>query len=95
MAKEVKVERIVVEIPDALVEEFELHDDELREVLLFGLHQREKIRRALELYQQGQASIAKAAQIAGLSLHEMMEQAAKHGIEPHVDEQMIRKELSL
>jgi predicted HTH domain antitoxin len=60
------MEKVVIEIPDELVEEFKPYQDKLRELILLGLHQL-KIQEALMLYSQGLVSFDRAAELAGLS----------------------------
>jgi hypothetical protein len=55
-------------------------------------HLHPEIEYALALYQKGQVSIWKAAELAGLSLRKMMEQAAAHGLEPRYDPRMVEEE---
>jgi predicted HTH domain antitoxin len=85
--------RIVVEVPDNLAQELKRCRCDLAEILVLGLRQERRIKSALLEYQENRASIGRAAELAGLSLHEIIEQAVKHGVEPHWDEKMIREEL--
>ncbi len=87
------MERITISLPNELVQRLKRNRRQLPEILRLGLQQQERIRIALELYQDNQASIGRAARIAGLTVMEMMEEAAKRGVEPHWDEEMIRQEL--
>jgi predicted HTH domain antitoxin len=48
---------------------------------------------ALSEYQAKRASIGHAAELAGLSVREIIEEAVKRRIKPHWDEQTIREEL--
>ena len=58
--------KVVVEIPDELVEEFKQHQDNLREVLLLGLQQLKTLE-ALTLYSRGVVSIGRATDLADMS----------------------------
>lgn len=84
--------RVVVEIPDELLEEFKQHQDNLREVLLLGLQQLKTLE-ALTLYSRGLVSIGRAAEVAGVSQQELIRQARAAGISPRWSQQMAREEL--
>jgi len=87
------MERLVVEIPADLVEEFERYQDRLREVILVGLRQL-KVEESLALYRRGVVSIGRAAELAGVSRDEIIRHARAAGIEPRWSEQMVRDELA-
>jgi predicted HTH domain antitoxin len=53
----------------------------------------DQIEFALREYLAKRASIGRAAELAGLSVQEIIEQVVKRGIEPHWDEQVIREAL--
>ena len=84
--------KVVVEIPDELVEEFKQHQDNLREVLLLGLQQL-KTMEALTLYSRGVVSVGRAAELAGIPRAELVRQARAAGISPRWSEQMALEEL--
>ena len=84
--------RVVVEIPDELLEEFKQHQDNLREVLLLGLQQLKTLE-ALTLYSRGVVSIGRATELAGVSRQELIRQARAAGISPRWSEQMALEEL--
>ncbi|MFN8483879.1 MAG: UPF0175 family protein [Anaerolineae bacterium] len=84
--------KVVVEIPDELVEEFKQHQDNLREVLLLGLQQLKTLE-ALTLYSRGVVSIGRATELAGVSRQELIRQARAAGISPRWSEQMALEEL--
>jgi len=86
------MEKITVEIPDQLAQEFELHRDRLRELILLGLLQL-KVQEALLLYGRGLVSFARAAELAGLSRPEMIRQARAFGVQPRWSERMAQEEL--
>ncbi len=88
------MERITVEISDALAQELKRYSRDLNELLLLGLRQDARIQFALREYQAGRASIGHAAYLAGLTVQEIVEQAVKHGVKPHWDWDMIRQELA-
>jgi predicted HTH domain antitoxin len=90
--EEQTMEKMVIEIPDELVQEFKLYQDRLREVILLGLYQL-KVQEALMLYSRGLVSLSRAAEMAGLSRQEMIRQARASGIKPAWSEQMVQEEL--
>ena len=87
------MEKMVIEIPDELVQEFELYQDRLREVILLGLLQL-KVQEALLLYSRGLVSFARAAELAGLSRPEMIRQARAFDVQPRRSERMVQEELT-
>jgi predicted HTH domain antitoxin len=87
------MEKIVIEIPEELVQEFKPYQDKLRELILLGLHQL-KLQEALTLYGQGVVSFSRAAELAGLPRQEMSRQARAFGVRPRWSEQMVREELA-
>jgi predicted HTH domain antitoxin len=86
-------ERTVIEIPDALVQEFRPYQDRLREVFLLGLLQL-RIQESILLYKRGLVSFARAAELAGLPIPEMIRQARAFGVQPRWSEQMVQEELA-
>lgn len=82
-----------VEIPIERLADIEKYKDKLDELLLLGLTQM-KIQESLYLYKKGLASFARSAELAGLSLEEMMCQARAYGIEPRWSEEMLEEELA-
>jgi predicted HTH domain antitoxin len=84
---------VMVQIPADLVQEFEPYQDRLREIILLGLTQL-KVQEALLLYRRGIVSLGRAAEIAGLSMPEMIRQARAFGIEPRWSEKMVDEELA-
>lgn len=60
---------------------------------IFDLPKDARIEFALHEYQAKRASIGRAAELARLSVREIIEEAVKRGIKPHWDEQMLREEL--
>ncbi len=82
-----------IDIPEDLVQEFDVRRDRLREVILLGLRQL-KINEVLLLYKQGVVSFGRAAELANLSRQEMIQQARAAGIEPRWSDEMLRSELA-
>ncbi len=87
------MEKVVIEIPDELVAEFKQYKDILREVLILGLFQL-KAQQALTLYSRGVVSLARAAELAGLSRQDMIRQARALGIQPRWSDSMVKAELA-
>lgn len=63
----------------------------LREILKLGIKQK-MLEIALEKFQKNEASAAKAATIAGMSLSEFLEVLHKRGINYHYDIEDLRKD---
>ena len=86
-------EKIVVEIPADLADTLMERQDRLPEILQLGLRQL-KIREALTLYEEGIVSLARAAELAGIPIQEMIREARARGIIPHWNEEMVKEELA-
>ncbi len=84
---------MMVEIPEDLVDEFEVHRDKLREIFILGLRQL-KVQESLHLYREGVVSLERAAELAGISTREMIQQAIALGIKPRWSEKMVAEELA-
>lgn len=84
---------LTLEIPDSLVGELEPYRDNLDSLLLAGLRQ-VKLEAALGLFRQGDISLWKAADMAGMSLREMVIHAVARGLRPAIDEETITEELA-
>jgi predicted HTH domain antitoxin len=52
-----------------------------------------KTEKALHLYEKGEISISRAAELADVSLSEMMTQASARGLKPLFDKKMIEEEM--
>jgi len=82
------LEVLSVRVPDELRREIEElaklegkdKAEVVREVLAEGVRER-KLRVALRLYQEGKATLWKAARLAGVSLWEMVDALRRHGVE--------------
>ena len=85
--------RTTVQIPDERLQELEAYKDRLGELLLLGLSQ-VKIQEALLLYKRGLVSLGRAAELAGLSEQEMMQQARAMGIQPRWSQAQVEEELA-
>ena len=87
------MEGVTVEIPADIVQDFEPYQDRLREIILLGLTQL-KVQEALLLYRRGIVPLGRAAEIARLSMPEMIRQARAFGVEPRWSEKMVDEELA-
>ena len=85
--------KATIERPEDRLPELEAYKDRLGELLLLGLSQ-VKIQEALLLYRRGSVSFGRAAELAGLSEQETVQQARAAGIEPHWTEAMVEEELA-
>ncbi|MBT3185812.1 MAG: antitoxin [Deltaproteobacteria bacterium] len=85
--------KTTIEIPDERLPELEAYRDRLGELLLLGLAQA-KIQEALLFYKHGSVSFGRAAELAGLTEQELMQQARAIGIEPDWTESMVEEELA-
>ena len=63
--------------------------------LLAGAIDQWKMERALRLYQEGKITLWRAARSGGVTLREMMEQAAKKGIESKYTSKDLEEDLKL
>ena len=79
--------KIAIELPR---EAEGLSEEEIGQLFLIGLREM-RIEKALLLLRKGGISVWKAAQIAGFSLREMIEEARKRGVEPRVTDEMVEE----
>jgi len=86
-------ETVLVEIPRDLADMLAPREDMLPEILRLGLRQL-KVQEAFALYTQGVISLARAAELAGLSLQDMIIEARARGIHPLWSETMVEDELA-
>ncbi len=84
---------IIIRLPDTLVKELPEEESSLSEILKLGLKQL-KIEKALEHYKKGGVSLARVAELAGISIREMIPLAYAHGLEPRYDEALLESELT-
>ena len=85
---------ITLRLPDTLVKELPGEESSLSEIVKLGLKQL-KIEKAIERYKRGSVSLARTAELAGISIREMIPLAYAHGLEPKYDETLVESELSL
>lgn len=75
-----RVEPEIMEIINSVSEEKKV-DKTMAIKLLINVGWKEfKLEKAIQLYKEGKASVDKTAKIAGLTVSEMMDQIASHGI---------------
>jgi len=84
---------ITIRLPDALIKELPEEESTLFEILKLGVKQL-KIEKALERYKKGGVSLARVAELAGISIREMIPLAYAHGLEPKYDEAILNSELT-
>jgi len=83
---------IKLEIPEDIFKDVDIKDpSQIEEILRIGIKQM-KIEKALHSYKEGKISIAKAAELADISLSEMMMQASARGLRPLYDKKMVEEE---
>jgi predicted HTH domain antitoxin len=83
---------IKLEIPEDIFKDVDIKDpSQIEEILRIGIKQM-KIEKALHSYKEGKISIAKAAELAHISLSEMMMQASARGLKPLYDKKMVEEE---
>jgi predicted HTH domain antitoxin len=84
---------ITIRLPDTLVKELPEEESSLSEILKLGLKQL-KIEKAVERYKKGGVSLAKVAELAGISIRVMIPIAYAHGLEPKYDESLVESKIS-
>ena len=84
---------ITIRLPDHLVKELPEDESSIFDVLKLGLKQL-KIEKAIERYKKGGVSLAKVAELAGISIREMIPIAYAHGLEPKYDRSLDKSKIS-
>ena len=84
---------ITLQLPDYLAETLPVEDSSVCEILKLGLKQF-RIERAIKRYKKGGVSLAKAAELAGIPIREMIPIAYAHGLEPKYDESLVESEIT-
>jgi predicted HTH domain antitoxin len=84
---------ITLRLPDYLIEELPDEESSIYEIMKLGLKQL-KIEKAIGRYKKGGISLAKTAELAGISIREMIPIAYAHGLEPKYDESLVESEIS-
>ena len=86
-------EKVLIEIPKALAEQLTDRPEIVPELLRLSLRQL-RLQEALSLYEQGVVSLARAAELANLSLQEMVRDARAKGIQPKWTVDMLEEEFA-
>ena len=85
---------ITIRLPDYLVRELPEEELSIYKILKLGLKQL-KIEKAIEQYKKGGVSLAKIAELAGISIREMIPIAYAQGLEPKYDESLVDSKINL
>ena len=85
---------ITIRLPDYLIEELPEEESSINEIVKLGLKQL-KIEKAIARYKRGGVSLAKIAELAGISVRERIPIAYAHGLEPKYDESLAKSKISL
>lgn len=84
---------VTIAIPDELSAQLAPYNDQLDDLLRIGLREL-KMGQSLTLFKKGDISIWKAARMAGVSLHEMVQYAVAQGVRAVADQETIQEELA-
>lgn len=84
---------VTLRLPDYLAEALPEEESSLCEILKLGLKQF-RIERAIKRYKKGGMSLAKSAELAGISIREMISIAYAHGLEPKYDESLAESKIT-
>ena len=82
---------VPIPVDPAIAKELPTDPAERQEVLVLGVREW-RLRRALEAFRRGEGSLARAAELAGVSLREMIPLAFAHGLAPRVPAELLDKE---
>jgi predicted HTH domain antitoxin len=87
------VNMIKLEIPEDMLKNFDIKDTtQLKQIIKMGIKQM-RIEKALQSYEKGKISLAKAAELADIQLSEMMMQASARGLKPLYDKKIKEEEM--
>jgi len=101
MIKVVEVETISIKLPEDIIETIK-EIEEMEQIdratavrkLLAKAIEKWKEERAIQLYRDGKMTLWRAADMANLSLREMMKLAAEKGIEMHYTEKDLEEDIN-
>ncbi len=79
--------KVPVELPTEAVG---FSDEEIQQAVRIGVREM-RIEKALMLLRREAASIWKAAEVAGLPLRDMIEEARRRGVEPPLTDEMVEE----
>lgn len=84
---------ITIKLPDYLAQRIPKEDALVKKVIELGLKQLE-IEKAIGRYKKGAISIAKTAELAGISIREMIPIAYAYGLEPKYDKSILESPIT-
>ena len=84
---------VTLRLPDYLAETLPVEESSLCEILKLGLKQF-RIERAIKRYKKGDVSLAKSAEMVGISIREMVSIAYAHRLEPKYDESLVESKIT-
>lgn len=87
------METITIIVPDHLAKKLPKDKSAIQEVLELGLKQLH-IEKAIERFKKGGISLARAAELADISIREMIPIAYAHGLEPKYDESILQSPIT-
>ena len=88
------METLTIQLPDYLAQKLPKEESVIQKVLELGLKQLE-IEKAIERYQKGGISLARASELAGVAIREMIPIAYVHGLEPPYDPLLMESPITL
>ena len=90
-----RIEPEVYEVVNKIVEEEHVNKTKAIKILVLAGWKGLRLEKALDNYRKGAISLDKAAEIAGLTVNEMMQEAAAHGIKSEETLEEFREGLRL
>jgi len=84
---------VKLKLPDQLANELPKKQRPVQRIIKLGMIHY-KVEKALKEYKRGRITLARAGEISGLSLREIIPLAYASGLEPKIDESLFTKELS-
>lgn len=84
---------VKLELPDELAKKLPKRGKPMQRVIQLGITHY-KVEQAIKEYKKGKMTLAKAAELAGLSIREIIPLAYAHGLEPKFDESLLTEEMT-
>ncbi len=84
---------IAIKLSDDMAKKLPKEEAVVQKILELGLRELE-IEKIIERYKKGGISLARAAQIAGISIREMIPIAYAHGLDPKIDQSVIESSIT-
>ncbi|MBI4716083.1 MAG: UPF0175 family protein, partial [Nitrospirae bacterium] len=84
---------IKLKIPDKLAKKLPRQEKPRQRVIKLGITHY-KVEQALKEYKKGKITLAKAAELAGLSIREIIPLAYAYGLEPKFEESSLTEEMT-